>query len=853
MEKSNLKSMFVIKRNHTSEEVSFDKIYRRIRFLTNEPFPLKNVNIHMIAQNVIQELYDGVSTIEIDTHSAIICANLCIKHYEYGILAGRIAINNHQKNTLTSFKDKMDQLYLRKDGSGQACPIIHTIFYKFVKKHQKRLEAYIDYSRDYLLDFFAFKTLERSYLLKIQNSIIERPQDLFMRVAIGIHMSSKSNDVLDLIFETYDLLSLKYFTHATPTLFNAGLVRPALASCFLLGTDDSIEGIFKTVTDSAYISKWSGGIGIHISNWRGADSLIRGTGGNSSGIIPFLKILNETSRAVNQGGRRPGSFAVYLEPHHPDIMDFLNLRRPNIPEEFQAKNLFIALTLTDLFMQRVKEDKMWSLFCPDQCSDLFELYGPEYEKRYNEYEAAGVAVKSIRAREIWKAVFNSQKESGLPYILYKDAVNRNNNQSNLGTIKSSNLCMEIVEYSSSSEYAVCTLSSICLPQFVEDSYSEEEEALPDEARRALDHEFPVRPVFNYEKFEKVVAVVVRNLNKVIDYTYYPVPETKRSNLRHRPMGIGVQGLADVFFKFNIAFDSPEAKQLNRYIFETLYYTAYSTSTTICREIYKKYKLSVDDKRRIIVTEWDGKKTEYTPETLPPTIGAYPSYLENGGSPMSRGIFHWEMMGLKREDLKTSFDWDSLRDHIAQFGIRNSLMIALMPTASTSQIMGNIEAFEPLTSNIFTRNTLAGEFIVVNKYLLHDLQQMGLWTETMENWIKLNDGSIQSIEGIPDSLKQKYKTVWELSQKVVIDLAADRQPFIDQSQSLNLFVEDLTFAKFNSMHFYGWSKGLKTGCYYLRSKAATQPEKFTIEGAPVVSTVTRSTIIGPTEDCLVCGS
>jgi ribonucleoside-diphosphate reductase alpha chain len=1104
--------MNVVKRNGITEEVSFDKIHKRIKYLTLEPYELTKINTHTVAQHVIQGLYDGVRTTDIDTRSAIVCANLSIQNYEYGVLAGRIAINNHQKNTLTSFKDKVSKLYFRKDASGNPCPIVNTQFYKFVKKHQKAIENYIDYNRDFLIDFFGFKTLEKSYLLKLsETEIVERPQDLFMRVAIFLHMNSKD---MNKIFETYDLLSLKYFTHATPTLFNSGLIRPSLASCFLIGSEDSLEGIFKTLTDCAHISKWSGGIGFHISNWRGSGSLIRGTGGNSSGIIPFLKIFEKTSLAVNQGGRRPGSFAPYIEPHHPDIIDFIALSKKNGDESARANKLYLALWISDLFMKRVRDDLAWSTFCPDLCPGLSDTYGEEYEELYTKYEKEGKAVWTCRAREIWMKIFESQKESGFPYILYKDTINRYSNQKNIGVIKSSNLCVsgdtkvltfsgyypikdlvkqkpnhyvwngrewsnatfaktsdaaeliqiefsdgnilkctpehkfyiienkqekeicakdlqvnmtlnscvfptislhseklsnayekgkqfsevpiqyciesklewlsgmidasngyqishhsheyllqikymcntlstnpfiqidstgsyclifsdqdiselckkglqvrklqfentyyytpfvtiksitslpdkeptycfneplrhrgifngiytgqcsEIVEYSSSTEYAVCSLTSICLPRFVEDTYSEEELQIPESERRRLNHDFPKYPVFNYDKFKHVIEVNVRNLNRVIDINYYPVPETKRSNLRHRPIGIGVQGLANVFFKFNITFDSEQAKLLNRYIFETLYYTALSVSTKICRETYIEYKNECIEHGKVVVytnpvvldtSKVTYTKTEYTNvEDIPSTIGAYPSYLDNGGSPLSKGLFHWEMMGLKQEDLATNYDWESLRHHILKFGVCNSLLIALMPTASTSQIMGNIESFEPLMSNIFIRNTLAGEFIVVNKYLMHDLQELGIWDKKIENWLKLNNGSIQSIEGIPQHIKDKYRTVWEIPQKALIDLAAERQPFIDQSQSLNLHIEDLKYSTFSSMHMYSWKKGVKTGCYYLRTKEATTAQKFTVdekllqnlnsENAHIQYTPPK--ITGPEESCLVCGS
>lgn len=857
--------MYVIKRNKTHEIMSFDKIYKRIMYLTAEPYPLEYVNAHTVAQHVIQDIYDGVTTSELDTRSAIVCANLSIQNAEYGVLAGRLVISNHQKNTLTSFKDKIDKLYLHQNERGELNSIINNALYKFVAKNQKAIEKQIDYSRDFLIDFFGFKTLEKSYLLKINGTVIERPQDMFMRVAISIHLGRKKN--LADIFETYNLMSLKYYTHATPTLFNSGLPQQQLASCFLLGVGDSIDEIFKALSDCAHISKWSGGIGFHVSDIRSKGSYISGTGGTSSGLIPFLKIFERTAIAVNQGGRRNGSFSPYIEMHHPDIMDYLLLCRKNLSEEFRANKLFLALWISDLFMEKVKNDQPWSTFCPSVCPGLSDCYGDEYRQLYERYEREGLASWTRPAREIWIEVFKSQKESGFPYILFKDAVNRNSNQKNIGVIKSSNLCSEIVEYSDTNEYAVCTLASLCLPQFVEDSYSPEELELPESERRKLNHEFPSNPIFNYEKFKHTIDVAVRNLNHVINVNHYPVPETKRSNLRHRPIGLGVQGLADVFFKFNTTFDSPEAKQLNKYIFETLYYTAVSTSTKMCREQWIEYKRECESVGKITIqthpiVQDNGKviykkKFDFTQSgDIPQNIASYSTFE---GSPLSQGQFHWEMMGLKPEDLSTKFDWDSLRSHIQTFGMMNSLLIALMPTASTSQIMGNIECFEPLMSNIFIRPTIAGEFIVVNKYLVHDLTKLGLWNKRIENWLKVNNGSIQSIDGIPDYIKKKYRTVWEISQKVIIDLASDRAPFVDQSQSLNLHIQDLTFPKFNAMHLYSWQKGLKTGCYYLRSQEAVTPEKFTVDenaladtsADRVQMTYTPAKIVGPTESCEVC--
>jgi ribonucleotide reductase alpha subunit len=975
--------MYVVKRNGSLEEVNFNKVVQRLKFITQEPYPLPDISVHTLAQTVIQGLHNHIHTRDIDIHSANICASMSIQNHQYGILAGRIIINNHHKNTLTSFKDKMDILYLRRDTHGNVCPLLDERFYKFVVKNQKDIESHIDYTRDFLLDYFSFKTLERSYLLKANREIVERPQDMFMRVAIYLHMNpkvskEKTRPILERIFETYDLMSNKYFTHATPTLFNAGTNRPSLMSCFLLGTEDSLDGIMKTATDCAQISKWAGGIGFHISNWRSKGALIRGTNGTSSGIVPFLKIFNDTARAFNQGGKRPGSFAAYIELHHPDILDFLQLRRNHGEENLRCRDLFLALWVCDLFMERVRDNEQWSLFDADKCPKLDQVYGDEYRTLYLEYEDRELYSDRLPARELWKAIFTSQKESGIPYILYKDQINRANNQANIGIIQSSNLCVagstliltdqgfhsirelcsgpnrdhnvwngesfapahfaktgvqqpmlnvtvrvakkeasnvrisslvsdlplgtlaytprvlcctpyhkfiledgsridahalkpdmrllewhhphgnfqvfsviesvephpipedtycfteprlnqgvfngiltgncaEIVEYSSVDEYACCTLASLCLSMFVEDSYAEDE---PPETR-TLNHEFPRRPVFNYRKLMDVVQVVVRNLNQVIDRNWYPTPETEKSNLSHRPLGIGVQGLADVLYKFRCTYDSPIAKELNQRIFETIYYAAVSASTKLAKEIYKTYVQQLQTKANVVID-----KKEYTLDTLPKTIGAYPSMLRNDGSPLFQGRFHWELYGRAPSDLLQKFDWDSLRDHVQTFGVRNSLLVALMPTASTSQIMGNIESIEPLTSNIFKRQTLAGEFIVVNKYLMRDLTELGLWNPEMENFIKLSNGSIQNIQGIPASIKELYRTVWEISQQHVIDLASDRQPFVDQSQSMNLFIEDLTFSKFNSMHFYSWKKQLKTGCYYLRTRPAVQAQKFT---------------------------
>lgn len=804
--------MFVIKRKGNKEEVNFDKVNTRIKWLVNEPFELKNVKTSQLAQKVIQSLYDGIHTDEIDNYTANLSASLSIDHREYSILAGRIVINNCHKNTLNSFKDKNNKLYLRTDSHGTICPLISDEFYKFIEKNQKEIENKIDYTRDYLIDFFGFKTLENGYLLKIDEKLVERPQDMYMRVAIFIHMNVKDykcKNSLERIFETYDMLSNKYFIHATPTLFNAGTTRPALASCFLLGTHDSLHGIMKTATDCAAISKLAGGIGFHFSNWRSEGALIRSTNGKSNGTVPFLRIFNDIARAFNQGGKRLGSFAVYIEPHHPDILNFLNLRRNHGDENLRTRDLFMALWISDLFMERVESDEKWSTFDPDDCKGLNDCYGDEYKKLYEKYELDGKATNTYRAREIWQAVYTSQKESGMPYVLYKDNVNNNNNQSNMGIIKSSNLCCEITIYSDESEYGVCVLSSICLPNFVEDTYSEEDLMMGDDDMRQLDNEFPLNPKINYEALVKTAGIVCRNLNNVIDKNLYPCPEAEKSSIRGRPIGIGVQGLSDVFYKFKTPFDSDLAKQINKKIFEAIYFGALSMSTQLAKEKYI-YTKKMSDKLDI-----------------PETIGAYPAYLDNDGCPLSNGKFHWKMYGLEEKDLSGSFRWDILQDHIKTYGVRNSLLTALMPTASTSHLNGNIECFEPITSNMYKRKVLAGEFIIINKYLVKDLMDLNLWNQDMINYLKINGGSIQGIDGLPKGFKDLYRTAWEIPQKSIIEMSADRQPFIDQSQSMNLFFSDFTFNKFSSAQFYAWKKKLKTGSYYIRTQASVAPQKFTV--------------------------
>lgn len=1167
--------MFVIKRKGHKEPIKVGKIQNRIEFLINEPYVLKNINSFELAQDVISGLYDNIPTSEIDSYTSNLAASKSIQHLQYGILAGRIAISNHHKNTLSSFVDKVNKLYFKKDKHGKSNPLVSDDFYKFVNKNKFAIDKYIDYERDYLIDFFGFKTLEKSYLLKINNKIIERPQDMFMRVAIYIHYDLRQiykKDCLKKIFETYDLMSQKYMTHATPTLFNSGTPRPALLSCFLLGSGDSLEGIMKTLTDCAQISKNSGGIGFHLSMWRSEGSHIRGTNGTSNGIVPFLRQYNAAANAWNQGGKRPGSFAAYIEPHHPDIIKFLNLRRPGGEEKLRCMDLFLALWVSDLFMERMESNAIWSVFCPDKCPKLNTTYGDEYRKLYLEYEEKKLYEFQIPARTIWENVFESQKESGLPYILYKDTVNNMSMQKNIGTISSSNLCVsgdtfiltergyytikeivensylrhlkvwngvgffnvhflktgeneemveitindgtvikttlyhnfiikefnhnsntykekiikakdlkknmclintyfpiidgdikfideetgysygyyfennylkenkslnsnemlyipinyrlgdklawlagfidnkgvideynclfietyddiliqlkylcqtlglnpfiikknsrfkkynklefsfqdseklwkfklplkridlkknlntnpsfeeqiniesinqknnkklkiskikklykkentycfkesynergifnglllgqcaEIVEYSDKDEYSVCCLASICLPQFVEDSYSEEEMKIDESYRRELNHEFPKHPIFNYKKLANVAGILVNNLNNIIERNYYPVIEAARSNFKHRPLGIGVQGLADVFYKFKSPFNSDMARDLNKKIFETIYYGALSKSTELCREYWKDAKLSIEKNGKFIhqiynksicqqfplLAKEQGKGIVYKSlEELPKTIGAYSSYLQNEGSPISKGLFHWELFGLDKNELSGLWDWETLRSHIQTFGVKNSLLCALMPTASTSQIMGSSPSFEPHLSNLYKRKTQSGEFIIINKYLMNDLQESGLWSNKIINYLLATEGSVQHIEGLPENLKNLYKSVWEIKQKDIIDLASDRQAFVDQSQSMNLYIQDLTQNKFNAMQLYAWKKKIKTGCYYLYSTAALTPQKFTLElefqekilqkEEEIKRDLIETIKIDDAEMCLLCGS
>ena len=754
--------MFVLKRDGHKEPVMFDKITARIRKLCYGLNPL--VDPVRVSMRVIEGLYDGVTTSELDNLAAEVAATMTTSHPDYTNLASRISVSNLHKNTKKSFSETMADLYnYVNPRTGKKAPLLSDEVYKVIKKNAEKLDSTIIYNRDFNYDYFGFKTLERSYLLKLNGVVVERPQHMLMRVSVGIHY-----DDLDAAVETYNLMSKKFFTHATPTLFNSGTPKPQLSSCFLLTMqEDSIDGIYDTLKQTAKISQSAGGIGLSIHNIRSTGSYIAGTNGTSNGIVPMLRVFNDTARYVDQGGgKRKGSFAIYIEPWHSDIFDFLELKKNHGKEEMRARDLFYAMWIPDLFMKRVESNGDWTLMCPNECPGLYDCHSEEFEKLYLKYESDQKGRKTIKARELWEKILESQIETGTPYMLYKDACNRKSNQKNLGTIRSSNLCTEILEYTSKDEIAVCNLASIALPMFVKNN--------------SFDH----KELFN------VTKRVTKNLNKVIDRNYYPVKEAENSNFRHRPIGLGVQGLADAFIKLRMPFTSDEAKTLNQEIFETIYYAAMTASME------------------------EAKKD-----------GTYKSYK---GSPVSKGEFQHNMWGVKDEELSGRWDWDKLRKDIKKNGVRNSLLVAPMPTASTSQILGNNECFEPYTSNIYTRRVLSGEFIVVNKHLLEDLVKLGLWTEDLKQELMKANGSIQHIENIPQDIKDLYKTVWELSMKDIIDMARHRGYFIDQSQSLNLFMEGATMAKLTSMHFYAWKSGLKTGMYYLRTKSAVDAIKFTID-------------------------
>ena len=751
--------MLVLKRNGKRESVKFDKVTARIEKLSYSLSSL--IDPIDVAKKVVQGIYDGVPTTELDNLAAETAASLTTKHPDYALLASRIAISNLHKNTMKSFSETMEKLYNYTDiGSGKRTPLLAEDVYEIIQTNAELLDSTIIYDRDFAFDYFGFKTLEKAYLLRIDGKVAERPQHMYMRVAIGIH----KNDIENVI-KTYNLMSERWFTHATPTLFNAGSPKPQMSSCFLLTMkDDSIEGIYDTLKQTAKISQSAGGIGLAIHNIRATGSYIGGTNGTSNGIVPMLRVFNDTARYVDQGGgKRKGAFAIYLEPWHADVFAFLDLRKNHGKEEMRARDLFYALWICDLFMKRVEDNGEWSLFCPNEAPGLSECWGEEFETLYTKYEAEGKARRTIKAQDLWFAIMESQIETGTPYMLYKDAANRKSNQQNLGTIKSSNLCTEIMEFTSPDEVAVCNLASIALPRFV------------------------IEGKFDHQKLYDVTYQVTLNLNKIIDNNYYPVEEARNSNLRHRPIGLGIQGLADVFIMLRMPFESDAAKELNKNIFETIYFSAMTASKDIAKR-----------------------------------EGAYQTFK---GSPLSKGIFQFDMWDVSATE---NWNWEALRAEVIEHGVRNSLLVAPMPTASTSQILGNNECFEPYTSNIYTRRVLSGEFVVVNKHLLKDLVQLGLWTNDMKNKIIANNGSVQNIHEIPENLKELYKTVWEIKQRNLIDMAADRGAYICQSQSLNLFVDSPNTSKLTSMHFYAWKKGLKTGMYYLRSQAATQAVQFTIE-------------------------
>jgi ribonucleotide reductase alpha subunit len=947
-------NMRVTKRNGELEEIAFDKILNRIKKLGKEAS--LHINYQHLVMKVIDQLYDTISTTKIDELTAEQCASMSTLHPDYGVLAGRIVVSNHHKNTDSSFTDIVNSLYNYFDKQEVHRPLVSEKLWQFVNKYSSEIEAMIDQNRDYLIDYFGFKTLERSYLFKKNGKILERPQHMWMRVAIGIHgmnidLNNSNDKSLELVKETYDLMSTKYFTHATPTLFNAGTNRPQMSSCYLIGMeDDSIDGIFNTLKDCALISKYSGGIGLHIHNIRAKGSHIQGTNGTTDGIVPMLRVFNNTARYVNQSGKRNGSFAIYLEPWHADILDFLEMRKNHGDEDMKARDLFYALWVPDLFMKRVKEKNgKWSLMCPSECPGLSDAYGDQFEELYLKYEEQGKARKTIMARDLWFAILDAQMETGTPYLLYKDAVNKKSNQKNIGTIKSSNLCVapetlvltdkghieihslenqevnvwngeewsnvtikktgvdqelmtitilpnnstqtrslrctpyhkfyikngnsitevraneltinnkligyknpttdnlseyvydcgydfafvvkiqkcaekdntycftepkrhmgifngiitgqccEITEYSDDKETAVCNLASIALPAFVDESSK----------------------TFDFDLLHKVTKVVTNNLNKVIDINFYPTEKTYRSNKRHRPIGIGVQGLADTFIMLDMPFFSDEAKQINKQIFETIYHASLEKSNEMAIELTNIMKNSSRQDILEMITEHEYSILQRQQDCVD-LLGAYSSFE---GSPASQGILQFDMWNVTPSD---KYNWNELKESIKKYGLRNSLLVAPMPTASTSQILGYTECFEPLTSNIYSRRTMAGEFIVVNKHLMRDLIQLGLWNEQIKNNIIANRGSVQQLTMLSQHMRDKYKIVWEIPMKNVIDMSADRGPFICQSQSLNLWMEEPVYNKLTSMHFYAWEKGLKTGIYYLRRKAKHQAQQFTIE-------------------------
>ena len=801
--------MYVITRSGDKEPVKFDKITSRIQGLTGGLD--KELDSALITQKAIEGIYDGISTRQLDQLTAETAAYLSTVHPDYSVLAGRIAVSNLHKETKGCFSENIKMMYnFVNPATGEHAPLVSRELHDTVVNHAEVLDKTIVDKRDFDYDYFGLKTLERSYLLRMDNRIVERPGQMLLRVSLGIHL-----DDMEAAVETYHSMSKKLFTHASPTLFNAGTNKPQLSSCFLLTMqDDSIEGIYNTLKQTALISQSAGGVGLSVHNVRAKGSFIKGTNGTSNGIVPMLKVFNDTARYVDQGGgKRKGAFAIYLEPWHGDIMDFLEMKKNTGQEERRARDLFYALWTPDIFMRRVQEDAHWSLFCPNECPGLAETYGAEFESLYLRYESEGKALKTLRAQDVWFAILEGQIETGSPYMLYKDAVNEKSNQKNLGTIKSSNLCTEIMEYTSPEEVAVCNLASIALNKFVDRKKGE----------------------YNHRALYKVAYRAALNLNRIIDINYYPIEEARRSNLRHRPIGIGVQGLADTFFLMRYPFESPQALELDRDIFETLYFAAMTASKDLAR-----------------------------------THGPYETYE---GSPVSDGQYQFDLWGIKPSSGR--WNWDKLKEETATYGVRNSLLLAPMPTASTSQILGNNECFEPITSNIYARRVLSGEFAVVNKYLVKDLIERGLWDEAMRNDIMANGGSVQSLKGIPEDLRELYKTVWEIKQKSVIDHALARAPYICQGQSLNIHMQGANFGKLSSMHFYAWKKGLKTGMYYLRTRAAVNAIQFTVKQKPLTAPAPKPntphprapvslsspapgdgaacSLETPPEDCLVCGS
>ena len=843
--------MRVLKRNGQYENVSFDKVLRRIENFGKDLEGISSPNdLHSIAQKICSSIYDGVKTSDLDELTAQTCYALSTEHPDYAVLAARISISNHHKNTSPSFSETMSVLYQNTDRKGSPNPLISLDLWETVQKNKDKLNAVMNYERDYVFDYFGFKTLERLYLIKVNGKPVERPQHMWMRVALGIH----GNDIKEAI-ECYDLMSERYYTHATPTLFNSGTPRPQMSSCFLTSIkddQDSIEGMYDTLKDLMHISKCAGGIGLHVHNIRSRGSYIRGTNGTSTGLIPYCRVINEATRHVNQGGKRNGSAALYLEPWHSDVFEFISLRRNTGAEEERCRDLFIALWIPDLFMKRVQEGGVWSLFCPDEAPNLADVYGDEFEKLYCKYEEEKLYRRQVKAVDLFLEIMKSQVETGGPYMLYKDQCQRSN-QKNLGVIKSSNLCSEILLYSDPKEYGVCNLSSIVLPSFVENAPGGGLEALAG------------KKVFNFDRLAQVVRFIVRSMEKVIDKNFYPIPETRRSNMRHRPIGIGIQGLADAYILMRYPYESPEAHELNKYIAETIYYSALDESCAIAKErteMIQKY-LTMDKHSpetftfytRLYPNDYDNSK-QWASSAFP---GAYSTYE---GSPMSKGQLQFDMWGVTPTPGR--HDWDTLRSKIAKWGIRHSCLVALMPTASTSQIMGSTESFEAITSNIYQRRTLAGEFIIINKYLVKDLIELGLWNKDMKNLILANNGSIQSIETIPESIRSLYKTVWEIKQRASIDQSADRGPYVCHTQSLNLYVEDPDFKKIMNMHFYSWKKQLKTGLYYLRTRPKAKTASFTLDPNLVKNkTMTEST--PPTEEqimacrrdnpegCVMCSS